>query len=220
MEAQQPTVNISQEKKKCGSSFNVFPMLYRVREAEQQKKKCSSSSPVKVGHPQRVVSSLPSCLFLKSLPENERRAFLGHKVIFYWKYFDPVIQHELVSNSKVWRAWLEMERRNGNVWQARTEIPLSSPQKLSVNACLQNKPIISLVLSHYFVTPLLSIKLPLLPDIDVTIFCPGLRMFARKHHEKQWVSMCWRILACVWQIIWKGLTRDLMRRSASWDQCW
>ena len=81
-----------------------------------------------------------------------------------------VIQHEPVSNSKVWRAWLEMERRNGNVWQARTEIPLSSPQKLSVNACLQNKPIISLALSHHFLTLLLSFKLPLLPDIDVTIF--------------------------------------------------
>ena len=163
---------------------------------------------------------LPAVLFVFEITTREWAArFLG--VIFLSKILWPCYPAwTFFSNSKVWRAWLEMERRNGNVWQARTEIPLSSPQKLSVNACLQNKPIISLALSHHFVTLLLSIKLPLLPDIDVTIFCPGLRMFARKHHEKQWVLMCGGIWACVWQIIWKGLTRDLMSRSASWDQCW
>ena len=148
---------------------------------------------MKVGHPQRVVSSLQSCLFLKSPPENERRAFLGHKVIFYRKYFDPVIQHELVSNSKVWRAWLEMERRNGNVWQARTEFALSSPQKLSVNACLQNKPIISLALFYHFVTLLLSIKIPLLPDIDATIFVQDWRYMREnitRRSEYQCVDGC------------------------------
>ena len=113
----------------------------------------------------------------------------------------------------VWRAWLEMERRKGNVWQAWTETPLSSPQKLSVNTCLQNKPIISLVLSHHFVTPLLSIKLPLLPDVSqmcdiCNYFCPGLTIYARKHHEKEWVLMCRRMWACVWQVIWKGLWRE------------
>ena len=149
MEAQQPTVNISQEKKKCSSSFNVFPMWSRVSEAEQQKKKCSSSSPDVWGHdtPSGWFSSLPSCLFLKYY----------HRMSSALSWGDFFIENTLTLLSSMNLFQTQRHDGHGSRWNVGMEmydkhglrspfLPLKSFQLMLVCKTSQSSPLYCLII--------------------------------------------------------------------------